>query len=168
MLLFLCLVLASPIILELTLYLIYHIICNMRCVLDTDVLIAGLRSAKGASREIIAMVGRKEITAVATISMMAEYEAVLKRTEHLEAANLTMEDVDTLLDALASLFVPVVPHFLWRPQLKDPDDEMILEAAVNGRATAIITFNIRHFGKAAARFGVEVLRPGDFLKRLST
>lgn len=138
----------------------------MRIVLDTDTFIAGIRSAKGASRQIIRMIGRQQIQAVATVAMMVEYEAVLKRPEHLQAAGLDVAEADELLDAFAQLFVPVIPYFFWRPQLKDPDDEMILEAAVNGQAAAIITFNTRHFGSEAQRFGIEVLKPAELLRRL--
>jgi putative PIN family toxin of toxin-antitoxin system len=139
----------------------------MRCVLDTDVIIAGLRSAQGASRQIIRMAGRGEITVIATATMMVEYEEVLKRPQHLKAVNLTAMQVDILLDAFAALFEPVTPHFLWRPLLKDPDDEMILEAAVNGQAAVIITFNTRHYSPAAGRFGIDILRPGSFLRRFN-
>jgi putative PIN family toxin of toxin-antitoxin system len=138
----------------------------MRFALDTDVLVASLRSAKGASSELIRMIGRREIVAVATVPMMVEYEAVLKRPQHLAAANLTIKQVDSFLDALADLFVPVTPYFLWRPVLRDPNDEMILEAAVNGQARVIITFNARHFSRAAYRFGVQALRPSEVLRRL--
>lgn len=140
----------------------------MRCVLDTDVLVAGLRSAKGASRQLLYMIGRRELTIVATVSMMAEYEAVLKRPAHLKAANLTAEEVDTFLDTLAALCVPVTPHFIWRPVLRDPDDEMILEAAVNGAAKVIITFNPRHFSRVAHRFEIIVLKPSEALRRFRT
>jgi putative PIN family toxin of toxin-antitoxin system len=138
---------------------------DMRCILDTDVLIAGLRSATGASRYIIELIGRREITAIASVGMMMEYEEVLKRPEHLAAANLTSEQADSLLDAFASLFELVSLHFLWRPTLKDPDDEMILEAAVNGQADVILTFNTRHFTQAALRFGIETMKPSTFLRR---
>jgi predicted nucleic acid-binding protein len=111
------------------------------------------------------MIGRGELTGVATVAMMAEYEAVLKRPEHLAAANLTTEQVDNFLDALAALFVEVVPYFLWRPVLKDPDDEIILEAAVNGQAKVIITFNTRHFSSGARLFGIEALKPSEALRR---
>jgi putative PIN family toxin of toxin-antitoxin system len=137
----------------------------MRCILDTDVLIAVLHSQTGASRRIIEMVGHKEITAIASVNMMIEYEAVLTRPEHLAAANLTPEDADILLNTFASLFALVTLHFLWRPMLKDPDDEMILEAAVNGQADVIITFNTRHFTHAATRFNIATMKPSEFLRR---
>ncbi len=140
----------------------------MRCVLDTDVIVASLRSPTGASREIIRRVGLQQVTALASVALFVEYEAVLKRPEHLQAANLTAAQVDILLDAFANLFVPVAPHFLWRPLLKDPNDEMILETAVNGQANFIITFNTRHFGDAAGRFGIEVLKPSEYLRRVAT
>lgn len=138
----------------------------MKCVLDTDVIVASLRSQRGASREIIRRIGLGEITALASVAMMIEYESVLKRPEHLQAANLTATQVDTFLNALANLMVPVTPYFLWRPQLRDPNDEMILETAVNGQAAAIVTFNVRHFGIAPSCFGISVLRPGDLMRRL--
>jgi putative PIN family toxin of toxin-antitoxin system len=147
---------------------VYHIIYNMRCILDTDVMVASLRSAQGASREIMRMIGRKEIVAVASVATMFEYEAVLKRPEHLQAANLAAVQVDQLLDALASLFEPVEPHFLWRPMLQDPNDEMILEAAVNGGVEVIVTFNTRHLRRAAQRFGIYVLTPAEFLRRVNS
>jgi hypothetical protein len=71
------------------------------------------------------------LVVVATVAMMTEYEAVLKRPMHLQAANLTAEQVNSFLDAFSTLCVPITPHFRWRPLLRDPDDEMIMEAAVN-------------------------------------
>lgn len=139
----------------------------MRCVLDTDVIVASLRSKTGASREIIRRIGLRQITALASVALLVEYEAVLKRPEHLQAANLTMAQVDIFLDTLAYLCVPVTPYFLWRPLLKDPNDEMIIETAVNGQAQVIITFNTRHFGNAASRFGIQVLKPGEFLQKMT-
>ena len=61
---------------------------------------------------------------------------------------------------------PVETHFLWRPRLRDPADEMVLEAAVNGQANAIVTFNLRDYGAMPKDFGIEVLLPRDALKRL--
>ena len=61
---------------------------------------------------------------------------------------------------------PVTTHFLWRPQLRDPADEMVLEAAINGRADALVTFNVRDFGTVPAQFGVEVLLPRDAIRRI--
>jgi len=134
----------------------------MRIVMDTDILIASVRSKTGASRSIMHMIERRQLTAVATVPMLIEYEAVLTRPEHLAAGNLTRHGAENIINALAALLLPIEPHFSWRPQLKDPNDEMILEAAVNGQAT----FNTRHFAPAVQRFGIEALNPGDFLRRI--
>jgi predicted nucleic acid-binding protein len=75
-------------------------------------------------------------------------------------------DIDSFLAALASACEAVEVSFQWRPQLSDPNDEMVLETAVNGRADALITHNVRDFAKGAARFGLRVLRPGEMLKEL--
>lgn len=98
--------------------------------------------------------------------MFVECEAVLTRSDNLAATGLSTVEVGIFLDALAALVVPVKPQFLWRPQLRDPNDEMVLEAAVNGQADAIVTFNLRDFLPAANRFGIEVARPGDIIRRL--
>jgi predicted nucleic acid-binding protein len=70
------------------------------------------------------------------------------------------------LDGLTALLLPVLPHFLWRPLLRDPDDEMVLDAAVNGRAYAIVTFNVQDFLPEARQFQLEVLTPREALRRL--
>lgn len=144
----------------------FDIMDDMRIALDTDVFIASVRSKTGASRYILKLIERKRLTAVTTVNMLIEYEAILKRQEHLEAAGLSLEEADKVIDALAALVEPITPHFLWRPQLKDPNDEMILEAAANGQADAIVTFNRKHFARVAPRFGIEVMQPADLLRRL--
>jgi putative PIN family toxin of toxin-antitoxin system len=138
----------------------------MRLVLDTAVIVAALRSPAGASRRLLELLRVGRICAVATVGMMMEYEAVLTRREQLAATGLTPVEVNGFLDGLAALMVPVQPHFLWRPQLTDPNDEMVLEAAVNGAAECIVTFNVSDFLPAASRFGIDVERPGDVLRRL--
>ena len=134
--------------------------------MDTDVVVAGIRSPSGASAELLRMARQGRIYLAVSVSLFIEYESVCMRQPHLEAAGLTPEDMDIFLDALAS-FVETVPiHFLWRPQLHDPADELVLEAAVNAGAEALITFNLKHFEIAARRFGLQVSRPGPFLHNL--
>ncbi|MEM9777750.1 MAG: putative toxin-antitoxin system toxin component, PIN family [Chloroflexota bacterium] len=137
----------------------------MRVAVDTNVLVAALRSPNGASRVILQQLAQQRFEAVASVAMMLEYEAVLKRPEHLEVFKLTLEEVEMFLNGLAKLVVPITPFFLWRPMLKDPADEHVLEAAVNGFADAIVTFNLNDFGPAQ-RFGLEVIRPNLFLQRI--
>jgi putative PIN family toxin of toxin-antitoxin system len=134
-------------------------------VLDTDVIIAALRSTKGASAEIIRHVLRGKMRIELTVAMALEYEAVAMRTEHLIAGDLTATEALNLIDSLIALAKPVEIHFRWRPQLRDVDDEMVLEAAINADDRTIVTFNARDFS-GAERFDVKVLSPRDILERL--
>lgn len=133
----------------------------MRIVLDTDVVVAGLRSDQGASRQILTGVLSHRIAVVASVPLFLEYEAVLMRHEQRAATGLTVNETNVFLDALAAVVEPVVFRFLWKPQLKDPADEIVLETAVNGRADRIATFNVRHLRAAAASFGIAAARPGE-------
>jgi predicted nucleic acid-binding protein len=134
-------------------------------VLDTDVIVAAMRSPLGASAALLMSVRRGEITMLANVALALEYEATCRRAEHGVAAGLSTAQVGIFVDAVIALAEPVETHFLWRPQLRDPGDELVLEAAVNGRANAIVTFNQRDFGEVPMRFGVEVLAPADALRR---
>lgn len=138
----------------------------MRVVLDTDVMVAALRSGRGASRKVLSEVLESGVTALLSVPMIVEYEAVLTRPEHLAAASLEVADVQAILDAICSVAEPVRLAFLWRPRLKDPADEMVLETAVNGRADAVVTFDRRHFGSAAKLFGIETIAPRDLWRIL--
>jgi putative PIN family toxin of toxin-antitoxin system len=140
----------------------------MRLVLDTDVIVAALRSPSGASAALLEAALDGKVALVANVALVLEYEAICSRAEHQAAAGLTAGQVVTFVDAVAALVEPAQSHFIWRPQLKDPADEMVLEAAVNGRADAIVTFNRRDYGDVPARFGIKVLLPKDALKEVST
>lgn len=138
----------------------------MRLVLDTDVVVAAMRSPTGASAALLEAALDGKVTMLANVALMLEYEAVCARTEHLEAARLSGAELGVFLDALAALAEPVESHFVWRPRLRDPGDEMVLEAAVNGRANGIVTFNARDYGAAPSEFGMRVLLPRDALRRV--
>lgn len=138
----------------------------LRVVLDTDVVVTALRSVTGGSNAVLREVALGRLTPQVTPALFLEYEAVLKRPEQRLAHKLALRDIDRFLAALASACEPVEVSFQWRPQLSDPNDEMVLEAAVNGRATVLVTHNVRHFAKSAAMFGLRVLRPGELLKEL--
>lgn len=129
-------------------------------------MVAAIRSDAGASRRLLQLGLQRHVTLLVSVPLMIEYQAVMTRPEHLKASGLSVEDVDALLDAVAAIAEPVRLAFLWRPAAQDPDDDMVLEAAVNGRADAIVSFNIRDFSKAVRRFGIEVLMPGEALKRV--
>lgn len=139
----------------------------MRVVLDTSVLVAGLRSRLGASSRVLLEVGEGRCNPLVTTSIFLEYEAVLLRPEQRLATGMSPEDVEGFLAAFASAAEPVALNFLWRPQLRDPTDELMLEAAVNGRADGLVTHNIGDFHSATVRFGIRTLTPSAFLKELA-
>jgi putative PIN family toxin of toxin-antitoxin system len=127
-------------------------------VLDTNVLVSALRSAAGPSFALVQAIRLGLIAMCCSPALFLEYEDVLKRPLQLQAFGLALADIDDILADLAGHIVPVRSHYQWRPQLRDPSDEMVLEAAVNARAQAIVTYNLRDFA-AAKRFGVLVLNP---------
>lgn len=138
----------------------------MRMVLDTDAVVAAMRSPTGGSAALVRAARRGEVVLTATVPLAIEYEAVCSREEHIAAAGFSPGDLTVFLDALIGLLEPADVWFLWRPQLRDPGDELVLEAAVNGQAAAIIGFNRRDFGVAPARFGITFMTPGEALRRL--
>ena len=107
-----------------------------------------------------------QIEILISTAMVLEYEAVLMRAEHLRVSELTPGEVDRLLDAICKTATEVTIQWQWRPQLQDPDDEMVLETAINGHAQAIVTFNRADFTGAAKRFDLMVLSPGEALGKV--
>ena len=138
----------------------------MKLIIDTDVLVAAMRSPTGASAALLVRLLNGEATMLLGVALALEYEAVCMLAEHRMAAGATEAEVQNLLDGLMHIATPVEVHYQWRPQLNDAGDEMVLEAAVNGRADAIITFNRRDYGNAPARFGIKILSPAEVLRRL--
>ena len=137
----------------------------MRVVLDTSVIVAAPRSRRGPANRVMRMVAEREITPVATPSVFIEYEEVLKRAEQRLSHGLSMMQIDDFLTELAALVDPVEVHYQWRPQLRDPGDEMILEAAINGHADVVVTYNIRDFADVERMFGIRIAAPVELLRR---
>jgi putative PIN family toxin of toxin-antitoxin system len=135
-----------------------------RVVLDTNVVVAALRSRRGASFAVLQQVADRTLRPLVTVGLFLEHEAVLKRPEQIAAHGYSDVEIDLLLAEFAALAEPVEVHFIWRPQLTDPSDELVLEAVVNGRGDALVTFNMDHFSSAARRFGFRLLRPADILR----
>ena len=131
-------------------------------VLDTNVVVAALRSQLGASYRVLRLAGEGRFRVHLSVALVLEYESALKR--HHEEIGLTARQIDDVLDYLCQVGVHEKVHFLWRPALKDPGDDMVLELAVASGAT-IVTFNKADFG-AAPRFGANVQSPQEFLKNL--
>ena len=129
-----------------------------KIVLDTNILVAATRNRDGPSFALVQHIRQGNILACCSPALFLEYEAVLKRPDQLQASGLTRTDIDAILADLASLIVPVTTQYQWRPQLRDPADEMVLEAAANGLAKAIVTYNLKDF-LPANQFGLLVLNP---------
>jgi putative PIN family toxin of toxin-antitoxin system len=135
-------------------------------VLDTDVVVASLRSSTGASRQLLLAALNRQFELLLSVPLILEYEAVMTRPEHLAASGLNSAQVRRVLDDLAAVATPVRLAFRWRPRLPDPDDDMILEAAVNGNADAIVTFNRRDFSAGMEDFDCAVILPAAALDQV--
>lgn len=136
-------------------------------VFDTDVMVAALRSASGASRPLLLRAIQQQVTALISVPLFIEYEAVLKRPEQLKAIGATKRDVDIILDQIAAKFRPVEMHFLWRPFLPDHHDDMVLETAINGNADLIVTFNLKDYRGINEKFAINPFNPAETIRRLS-
>ena len=133
-----------------------------RIVVDTNVLVAALRSRQGASFRLLSQLRIRRFEVCVTVPLVMEYADVLGRPGLVP---LSAGQVDSVLDMLCREARQQAVHYLWRPQLRDPKDEMVLEAAVNARADFLVTHNGRDF--ASARFrGLAVVTPAAFLAHL--
>lgn len=130
-------------------------------VIDTNVLIAALRSRRGASFKLLSLIGIDERFEInISIPLLLEYEDVAKRSAPDIA--LTETDIDAIIDYICSVANHRQIFFLWRPFLPDPKDDMVLELAVEAQCDYIITYNKRDF-PAINEFGLSVLDPREFL-----
>lgn len=126
-------------------------------VLDTNVLVSALKSQQGASFRLLSQVGNGQFRLHLSVPLVVEYEAVLKR------GGLALSDaqVDDVIDYLCAQAIHHKIFYLWRPKLKDPDDDFVLELSVKARAT-IVTWNVGDF-RNARNLGVSVVTPREFL-----
>ena len=137
----------------------------MKVVLDTDVMVAAIRSKNGASRYLLKSALNRKLTIAVSVPLMIEYEAIMTREDHLNAAGLSAEDVAVLLDAVAAVAKPVELFFHWRPMLKDANDDMVLETAVNGGIEGLVTFNEKDFASVEQRFSITVMSPAETVQK---
>ena len=135
-------------------------------VLDTTIVVAALRTRYGAANHVLLFVATRKLVPLATPPLFLEYEEVLKRPEQQLVHGLKSEEVDEFLSELAALIEPVEVHFQWRPQTADPSDEMVIEAAINGHADALVTYNVADFRLAGERFRIPILRPPDLVRKV--
>jgi putative PIN family toxin of toxin-antitoxin system len=134
-----------------------------RVVLDTNVFVAAIRSRRGASFALLSLVGQGRFQFVLSVPLVLEYEDAMKRTAN--RVGLRHADVDDLLDYLCQVGEHREVFFLWRPTLRDPKDDMVLELAVEAGCDAIVTHNTKDF-IGIERFGIRNVRPSEFLASL--
>lgn len=136
----------------------------MRAILDTSVLVAAVRSRDGASFRLMSMLPSRQFEIALTVALYTEWQSVLTRPEHLPPG-VQAELAMGFLRYLASIAHLQDVHFLWRPFLRDPDDDMVLEAAVASGCQLIITHNVRDF-KRAHELNISAITPAEFLTLL--
>ena len=132
-------------------------------VLDTSVLVAAFTSRRGTSLQLLARVGTGAFKVAISVPLVLEYEDVL--TRDLAGISVTAGDVRDVIDYICSVAVQQEIFFLWRPVLRDPGDDLVLEVAVAANCDAIITHNVRDFDRARP-FGLRVLSPALFVEEL--
>ena len=128
--------------------------------------VKALRSDRGASRQLLLAALDRQFELLLSVPLILEYEAVMTRPQHLAACGLSSAEVGHVLDDLAAVARPVRLAFRWRPRLSDPDDDMVLETAINGSASAIVTFNLRDFAAGIKGFGCAVILPAMALQQI--
>ena len=134
-----------------------------RIVIDTNVLISALRSRNGAAFKLLTLLGRGKFVVSISVPLVLEYEAAAKLLS--KKFKLSYSDIDDVLDYFCSVSERRKIHFLWRPVLRDPSDDMVLELAVESESAYILTYNKRDF-QGSKRFGVEVITPKEFLVKI--
>ena len=132
----------------------------MNIILDTNVLFSAMRSSLGASYRLLQKIDQEPLRLHVSTPLVLEYEAVLKRNH-----SLSNVDVEAVVDYLCRISEKHGIFYLWRPILRDPQDDHILELAVKVNAM-IVTWNVKDFEPATSKFGLEVVTPRDLLNRL--
>jgi putative PIN family toxin of toxin-antitoxin system len=141
----------------------YHTNMKPQVVLDTNVLVAALRSRRGAAFRLISLLPAAPFEVNLSVPLVFEYEEILP--QHRHTMGLTTTDIADFLDLLCAKANLHEIFFLWRPMLTDPKDEMLLELAVKARCQYIVTYNTRNF-RGAEQFGIAVMTPKVFLETI--
>lgn len=134
-----------------------------RVILDTNVILAAMRSQTGASYRLLMTIGHPQWQSVVTPALMYEYEDVARRPGN--APGLSSQDITDILDLIYHQSHRQLVWFSWRPLSPDPGDDLVLGAAIAGGCDFVVSFNQRHL-RAAREFGIEVLPPAELLKRI--
>jgi putative PIN family toxin of toxin-antitoxin system len=132
-------------------------------VIDTNVFVSALRSRQGASHRLLLLIGRGAFEVNISVPLIVEYEDAAKRMAR--EVGLAHADIDDILDYICAIAYRRRIHFLWRPFLKDPQDDHVLELAVESGSDYIVTHNVRDF-VGVEQCGVRVVTPQQFLRQI--
>jgi putative PIN family toxin of toxin-antitoxin system len=135
----------------------------IQIVIDTNVLVAALRSKLGASHRLFSLVGDRRFENNVSVPLVLEYEKVARGL--IRRGGLSAGDIDDILDYMCAVSHHRNIFYLWRPFLRDPKDDMVLELAVVAQCDFIITYNKRDFS-GIQQFGIEALTPKEFLEKI--
>ena len=140
----------------------------MKIVIDTNVFLSALFSGKGASNKLLIWLFTQEKKYnVISNTLVTEYEDVLTRDKNMKQYNdLSKVDIEKFLDDVCFISHHQKIYFLWRPFLRDRNDDMVLEVAANANARAIITFNPKDFNGVEEKFNILILTPKQFLEKI--
>ena len=133
-------------------------------VIDTNVLVAALRSNRGASFKLLCIVGQNKFNMNISVPLLIEYEDATKRL--IGKIALKEKYIDHILNYICSVSTHRKIFFLWRPFLKDSKDDLVLELAVSSKCYSIITYNKKDFSRVQKHFGIQILTPKEFLKKI--
>jgi len=132
-------------------------------ILDPNVLLAGLRSQRGASYKLLTMLNDSRWQLNISTALVFEYEEILKRQQ--AELGLSLEDIDNIIEALCAIANKRSIFYLWRPLSNDPDDDFLLDLALEAQADYIITYNRKDL-QPASKFGIKVITPKQFLQSI--
>ena len=130
-------------------------------VIDTNVLVAALKSRRGASFRLFQLIGQGKFSINISVPLILEYEEVAKR--QLDKIALNEENIDNILNYICSVSHHRKIYYLWRPFLKDLKDDLVLELAIASESEYIVTYNKKDFARVPEKFGVCILSPKEFL-----
>jgi putative PIN family toxin of toxin-antitoxin system len=132
-------------------------------VIDTNVIVSALRSNKGASFRLLSLIDSGKFKFGLSVPIVIEYEAAAKRL--ITHGGLSSANIEAIIDYICAVGERYKIYFLWRPILKDPKDDMVLELAVASKADAIVTFNRSDF-RGSETFGIRIITPQQLLKEI--
>ena len=134
-----------------------------KIVIDTNVIVSALKSKQGASYALFLLTGKHKFEFNISVPLVLEYEKVL--FDPKIKIPFTKKEIDKILNYLCANSNHHKIYYLWRPYLKDEKDDMVLELAVSSNSDYIITFNKKDF-VGAGKFGITILSPKNFLKKI--